>query len=94
MIHVRHVLNNFGIDVTVIFYGYREAMSTKVAEQQRRATQNTSPDSIFELDMTVSTPHNRFLANRRHRATHSCQIICPLSRLCATGNCVSAISNF
>ena len=67
-IYVRHVVNNFGTEVTVIFDGYREAMSTEVAEQQRRATQNISPDSIFELDMTVSTPHNRCLANRRNKA--------------------------
>ena len=58
--YVRHVLDNFGTEVTVIFDGYREAMSTKVTEQQGMATQNTSPDIIFELDMPVSTPQNRF----------------------------------
>ena len=52
----------------MIFDGYREAMSTKVAEQQRRATQNTSPDIIFKLDMTVSTHQNLFLANRHCKA--------------------------
>ena len=52
----------------MIFDGYREAMSTKVTERQQRATQNISPDIIFELDMTVSTPQNRFLANRRNKA--------------------------
>ena len=31
-------------------------------------TQNTSPDIIFELDMTVSTPQNRFLANQGNKA--------------------------
>ena len=64
--YVRQVFDNFGTDITVIFDRYLEAMSTKVAEQQRRATQNTSPDIIFELDMTVSTLQNRFLANRRN----------------------------
>ena len=43
-------------------------MSHKVTEQQRRATENTSPDIILELDMTVYTPQNRFLANRRNNA--------------------------
>ena len=52
----------------MIFDGYREAMSHKVTEQQRRATENTSPDIILELDMTVYTPQNRFLANRRNNA--------------------------
>ena len=50
----------------MIFDGYREAMSTKIIEQQRRATQSSSPDIIFELDLTVSTHQNRFLANRRN----------------------------
>ena len=66
--YVRHILDYFGTEVTVIFDGYREAMATKVTEQQRRATQNTSHDIIFELDMTLSTPQNRFLANRRNKA--------------------------
>ena len=66
--YVRHVLDNLGTEVTVIFDGYREAMSTKVTEQQQRDTHNTYPDIIFELDMTVSTPQNRFLANRRNKA--------------------------
>ena len=43
-------------------------MSTKVTEQLGRATQNTSPDIILELEMTVSTPQNRFLANRSNKA--------------------------
>ena len=43
-------------------------MSTKLPERQRRATQNTSPDNIFELDMTVSTTQNCFLVNRRNKA--------------------------
>ena len=31
--YVRHVLKEFGTEVAVLFDGYREAMSTKVAEQ-------------------------------------------------------------
>ena len=53
-VYVRHVLDNFGTEVIVILDGYREAMSIKVAEQQRRATQSTCPYIIFELDMTES----------------------------------------
>ena len=67
--YVRHVLDNFGTEVTVTFDEYRRShISTKVADQQRRATQKTSPDIIFELDMTVSTHQNRFLTNRRKKA--------------------------
>ena len=57
--YVSHVL---------IFDEYREAMSTKITEQYRRATQNTSPDIIFELNMTVFTPQNCFQANGRNKA--------------------------
>ena len=61
-----YVLDNFGNEVTVIFNGYWEAMSTNVAEQQRTATWNTSPDIFFEL--YISTAQNCFLANRRNTA--------------------------
>ena len=52
--YVKHILDNFG-----------SVDTTTVAEQQRRATQNTSPDLIFELDMTFFT---HFLVNRRNKA--------------------------
>ena len=61
-------MSKSGAEVTAIFDGYRKAMSTKVTEQQGRAIQNTSPDIILELEMTVSTPQNRFLANRSNKA--------------------------
>ena len=66
--YVAHVLNSYGKDSTVIFDGYNDIMSTKVAEQQRRAIKKVSPDILFELDMLVTTPQNLFLANRRNKA--------------------------
>ncbi|KAL8607718.1 hypothetical protein ACOMHN_039391 [Nucella lapillus] len=65
--YVAHVLNSYGKVSTVIFDGY-DIMSTKVAEQQRRAIKNVSPDILFELDMSVTTHQNLFLANRRNKA--------------------------
>ncbi|KAL8610599.1 hypothetical protein ACOMHN_006318 [Nucella lapillus] len=66
--YVAHVLNSYGKVSTVIFDGYNDIMSTKVAEQQRRAIKNVSPDILFELDMSVTTHQNLFLANRRNKA--------------------------
>ena len=63
------VINHYGTDSTVIFDGYTDRMSTKVAEQQRRATQHTSPDILFEPEMVASTPQNQFLGNRHNKAT-------------------------
>ncbi|KAL8606327.1 hypothetical protein ACOMHN_050807 [Nucella lapillus] len=66
--YVAHVLNSYGKVSTVIFDGYNDIMSTKVAEQQRRAIKNVSPDILFELDMSVTTHQNLFLANHRNKA--------------------------
>ena len=43
-------------------------MSTKAAEQQRRATQSISADIMFECDMKTTTTQKTFLANSKNEA--------------------------
>ncbi|KAG0721612.1 hypothetical protein GWK47_046129 [Chionoecetes opilio] len=53
--YVSHVLVHYGPGSIVVFDGYGSASSTKTAEQQRRAKQNTSPDIVFELEIKTTT---------------------------------------
>ena len=76
--YTSHVLNHYGTDSTVIFDGYTDHMSTKVAEQQRRATQHMSPDILLEPEMVASTPQNQFLGNRHNKARFIARLVATL----------------
>lgn len=65
--YVSHVLVHYGPGSIVVFDGYGSASSTKSAEQQRRAKQNTSPDIVFELEMKTTTSKKAFLGNGRNK---------------------------
>lgn len=57
-----------GHECTVVFDGYREAMSTKDAAHLRRSRQCvSSPDITFEEDMIVTESKDRFLSNQQNK---------------------------
>ena len=65
--YVTYVLEHYGMQTIIVFDGYGNVTSTKVAEQQRRAQQNTSADIIFELEMKVTTRKKTFLGNATNK---------------------------
>ena len=57
-----------GQDCTVVFDGYREALSTKDAAHLRRTKQFvSSPDICFDADMLVTEAKDRFLSNQTNK---------------------------
>jgi len=66
--YIRHVIRHYSKDATVIFDGYSEQMSTKTAEQKRRASKRTSPNIHFDLQTTVTVPQADFLSNSQNKA--------------------------
>ena len=54
-IYTHYVCRHYGEGSFVCFDGYEEGqMSTKYAEQSRRAGTNTAPDILFDLEMSVT----------------------------------------
>ncbi len=65
--YTEYVFRCYGCWSFVYFDGYgEEAMSTKWAEQTRRAGKNTASDILFNLDTKVTYPRDSFLANNRN----------------------------
>ena len=61
--YITYVSNNFDENVMIIFDGYDSNSSTKVAEQERRAKKNVSPDILFEPNWKLTTKKTSFLNN-------------------------------
>ena len=65
--YTHYVSRHYGEGTYVCFDGYQEAgMSTKWAEQTRRAGKDTAPDIIFDLAKTVTSKQKSFLANKKN----------------------------
>ena len=65
-VNVSYVCDNYGQQTAVVFDGYGST-STKSAEQQHRAQQNTSADIVFELGMKTTTSKKAFLGNGKNK---------------------------
>ena len=65
--YVKYVTDHYPNDCIIVFDGYR-GLSTKSSEQQRRATQQTSADILFERNMKVTCNANAFLHNKNNKA--------------------------
>ena len=64
--YTRYVCRHDG-ESFVCFDGYSEGgMSTKWAEQRRRAGKHTSPDILFDLEMPVTCTQQSFLTNKKN----------------------------
>ena len=66
--YISYVQHHYGQNTTVVFDGYSNMHSTKIAEQRRRAALTPSANIIFELDMKANTPKKSFLANNNNKA--------------------------
>ena len=64
--YVAYTLNHYGTFSTVIFDGYA-TISTKTAEQQRRAKKTPSSNILFDLSMKTTTSQAAFLANGHNK---------------------------
>ena len=65
--YISYVLRHYGAQSTVVFDGYGNVTSTKVAEQTRRAQKCISSDIIFEETMPTTTSQTAFLANSNNK---------------------------
>ena len=54
--YIAYILKHYGSGATTVFEGYR-TVSTKAAEQLRRAKESTSSDIIFDRNMQTTTTH-------------------------------------
>ena len=66
--YVTYTVHPCGGQSDVVFDGYGKSASTKAAEQQRRATQSISADTLFECDMKTTTTQKAFLVNSKNKA--------------------------
>jgi len=74
LVHVRvigYVQRHFGLNTVVVFEGYESSNSTKVVEQQRRASKGVSSDLLFTEQIKAVSTQASFLAN----ATNKSQLI-------------------
>ena len=94
-----YVFRRYGTFSFVCFDGYEEqTMSTKWAEQTRRAGKNTASDVIFDLDMKVTHSRDSFLANKKNTTRLISYLMTSLSTKCivskqATGDADYLICN-
>ena len=61
-----YVLKHYGPGITVVFDGY-STVSSKTAEQQRRAQRVTSSDIMFDEDMATTISQTAFLSNSHNK---------------------------
>ncbi|KAG1651513.1 Glutamate receptor ionotropic, delta-2 [Nymphon striatum] len=61
--YVSYTLRHYGNEAIVVFDGYESAMSTKSAEQKRRATKSSSRDIMIDESMSTVTTQSEFLSN-------------------------------
>ena len=64
--HIAYILKHFGVGTVTVFDGYR-TVSTKAAEQLRRAKKSTSSDILFDQNMKTTTTQAAFLANNHNK---------------------------
>ena len=64
--YIDYVQRHYGGDITIVFDGY-STVSTKSAEQMRRAKKMTSSDILFDENMKTTTTQGAFLANRNNK---------------------------
>ena len=64
--YITYILKHYGAGTTIVFDGYR-TLSTKAAEQLRRAKKSTSRDILFDLNMQTTTSQTAFLANNHNK---------------------------
>ena len=62
-----YILNRYKVGATVVFDGYDCPLSTKSAEQNRRAKSRTSASIMVSPDLPTTTTQNRFLGNRSNK---------------------------
>ena len=62
--YVSYIRKHFGLETIVVFDGYDSKNSTKVAEQQRRASKAVYRDILFDEDITIIS----FLANGSNKS--------------------------
>ena len=65
--YTSHVLNHYKTGATVVFDGYDGPVSTKSAEQNRRAKRSTSADIVIALNLPTTTSQSEFLGNRNNK---------------------------
>ena len=65
--YTSHVLNHYKTGATVVFDGYDGSVSTKSAEQNRRAKRSTSADIVIALNLPTITSQSEFLVNRNNK---------------------------
>lgn len=64
--YIAYILKHYGVGTTTVFDGYN-TISTKAAEQLRRAKKTTSSDILFDQTMHTSTTQAAFLANSNNK---------------------------
>ena len=64
--YIKHLRNNYGINVKVVFDGYNND-GTQAAERNRRYTGTNSIDYLFEEDMPLNTTKEKFLGNSKNK---------------------------
>ncbi|MPC47828.1 hypothetical protein E2C01_041586 [Portunus trituberculatus] len=64
--YIAYVFKHYGAGITTVFDGY-STISTKAAEQMRRAKKATSSDILFDQHMHTTTTQAAFLANSNNK---------------------------
>ena len=64
--YIAHTLKHYGAGTVIVFDGY-SMISTKAAEQLRRAKKSTSSDILFDQNMQTTTTQAAFLANGNNK---------------------------
>src|SRR6218665_604000 len=62
----RYVQRHFGLNTVVVFDGYESSNSTKVVEQQRRASKGVSRDLLFNEQIKAVSTQESLLANAKN----------------------------
>ncbi|KAJ8896091.1 hypothetical protein PR048_001433 [Dryococelus australis] len=65
--YVSYLINHYGTNYAVVFYGYEDVNSTKHAEQKYRGTSKTSVDVNFYENMLTTVQQENFLANEKNK---------------------------
>jgi hypothetical protein len=68
MAYVRYVVRQYGVDVTVVFDGYGDTMSTKAEEHRRRTKKATSPDIVVQNSLIANPTQSQFLGNNHNKS--------------------------
>lgn len=66
--YITYIQNHYSRKATVVFDGYDDPISTKKAEQKRRAAKGTAPDLLFTCDMKPTTSQTNFMHNGKNKS--------------------------